>query len=357
MTALPTSSPLLEEERDPAGPTPRSLRRLRLPSARFYLLTLKPFRFEVIAAFAATAGVMLVAYLYLMHIGALGDVARCTRLDDLNQVAQGDACTQTIVGLMNLKLNDGRLLWQLFEALPFAVGLILGVPVVAREIELGTAPLTWSLARSRSLWLAKRWFKVLPIVIVAVLPAVIAAELAEKAQNPLVSPEASFGDWTVRGLVMLSWAVAAFAVSVAAGSLIGRTLPAVILAAAILLTARVLMTPLMVDWLRPQAVFPYAAGTQPTAEEMWDVTRSVLDMGVVAFDAHGNRLSSDGLAWVAAHQAEIDAGTIQQPKLVAVAIPGSRYLEIEATESAILIVAAVMAYAATVANVRRRRPY
>ena len=46
--------------------------------------------------------------------------------------------------------------------LSFAAGLFLGVPVVARELERGTARLAWSLAPSRMRWYLAR---LLPLLV------------------------------------------------------------------------------------------------------------------------------------------------------------------------------------------------
>ncbi|MFV2065087.1 MAG: hypothetical protein ACC726_16475, partial [Chloroflexota bacterium] len=50
------------------------------------------------------------------------------------------------------------------------VGLILGVPIVAREIELRTTELAWSLALRRSRWLLSR---LLPMVVLALVGFVV----------------------------------------------------------------------------------------------------------------------------------------------------------------------------------------
>ena len=78
--------------------------------------------------------------------------------------ASFDACFQasgTDTGCATSpSLNDFSL-WGGFARLgafltPFAVGLFLGVPVVAREVEGRTAPIAWTLSRSRLRWLLQR---------------------------------------------------------------------------------------------------------------------------------------------------------------------------------------------------------
>ena len=52
------------------------------------------------------------------------------------------------------------------SVVPPIVGLILGVPVVAREIELRTTDLAWSLSLRRSRWLLTR---LLPMLLFALV--------------------------------------------------------------------------------------------------------------------------------------------------------------------------------------------
>ena len=87
--------------------------------------------------------------------------------------------------LMNLVLLG-------IAALPFAAGVVLGAPLVSRELEQRTAQLGWPLARSRARWL---WFRLLPLALVGLvllaIPA-MAGEVLERTLHPLIDPGASF---------------------------------------------------------------------------------------------------------------------------------------------------------------------
>ena len=60
--------------------------------------------------------------------------------------------------------------------LSFAAGLFLGVPVVARELERGTARLAWSLAPSRMRWYLARLLPLLVLLAIVTFLAGIAAD-------------------------------------------------------------------------------------------------------------------------------------------------------------------------------------
>ena len=117
--------------------------------------------------------------------------------------------------------------------LSFAAGLFLGVPVVARELERGTARLAWSLAPSRMRWFLARLLPILVVLAVLTYLAGIAAERYVAATTTETDLGNSFTNFGFRGLLIASRAVFVFAVGVAVGSIIGRALPAVILAAVI----------------------------------------------------------------------------------------------------------------------------
>jgi hypothetical protein len=119
--------------------------------------------------------------------------------------------------------------------LPLLVGMVLGVGVVAPEIERGTAPAMWVLARSRSRWL---WGRMLPSLVAAtaVLALLaVASQILWLAREPyLPSPWLNFDDASLHGLILVAKGLAAYGVALAVGALLGRTLPAVILATAVI---------------------------------------------------------------------------------------------------------------------------
>lgn len=117
--------------------------------------------------------------------------------------------------------------------LSFAAGLFLGVPIVARELERGTARLAWSLAPSRMRWFLARLLPVLVLLALVTFLAGIAADRYVAATTSESDLANSFTNFGFRGLLIASRAVFIFAVGVAVGSIVGRALPAIILAAVI----------------------------------------------------------------------------------------------------------------------------
>jgi hypothetical protein len=111
---------------------------------------------------------------------------------------------------------------------PLLMGAFLGVPVVARELEGRTAHLAWSLSRSRRRWLVQRAGPPLAAVAVASVAVGIAGDVLTHAAPWVEGSDPGFEDWYSRGPQVAVRAAAVFGIALAAGALIGRQLPAVL---------------------------------------------------------------------------------------------------------------------------------
>lgn len=122
------------------------------------------------------------------------------------------------------------------SVLPFVGGLFIGVPLVGRELEDGTAAISWALAQSRTRWLLMRaWPFVLLLVLVLTVMATAAALLEDTrtAGGVWASP---FADASFFGPPVVARGLAGLAVGIVVGAVIGRTLPSIITGALIALT-------------------------------------------------------------------------------------------------------------------------
>ena len=108
---------------------------------------------------------------------------------------------------------------------PFAVGVFLGAPLVAREIEHRTAPMAWSLTISRRGWLAGR---VLPPLVVIVLVLLLLGQASELLLTSVQDDALGFMHFGQHGPILAARGLAVFAIGVAVGLAAGRVLPAVL---------------------------------------------------------------------------------------------------------------------------------
>ena len=153
------------------------------------------------------------------------------------------------------------LLGPVLIAIPALLGMLWGAPLVARELENGTFRLAWTQSVTRRRWLSVR----VALVGVAVLAVVaVASSLVSWGLAPIVAIDLNrFAPsmFTARGIVAIGYAVFAFALGVAAGSLIRRTLPAMVTTLVGFVTTRVVFT----FWIRPHLL--------PAREALFSVVR------------------------------------------------------------------------------------
>jgi hypothetical protein len=144
---------------------------------------------------------------------------------------------------------------------PAVIGLFWGAPLIARELETGTADLAWNQSVTRTRWLAVK-LTVIGLTAMAVTEALSlmqtwwAAPISQAAADGsgvgLAQSRFSQLNFPTHGITPLGYAAFAFALGVTAGALIRRTIPAMALTLAIFAALQVAM-PL---WVRPNLAPP-----------------------------------------------------------------------------------------------------
>jgi ABC-type transport system involved in multi-copper enzyme maturation permease subunit len=253
--------------------------------------------------------------------------------------------------------SDANAVMLMMAVLPLLIGMVLGVGVVAPEIEAGTAPPMWVLARSRARWL---WGRMLPSLVAATVVLALLAvgsQVLWLSREPyLPNPWLNFDDASLHGPILVAKGLAAYGIGVTVGSLLGRTLPAVILAAAVI-------------WIG-------LAGTGTVARSLWmqsegphhivvaDPNGDVLAFpggyitgsglrtpdGQILTDEEGYALvpagEQDPYAWVTAHLTHIYYG-----------VPGDLFPAWDAAETTGYGAVGALAVGVAFLVVRQRRPY
>jgi hypothetical protein len=164
--------------------------------------------------------------------------------------SHGDCITESAL----LAQND-RLLQQLGQvvlAAPALIGIFWGAPLVARELEHNTFRLAWTQSVSRTRWLASKLGLVgLASVATAGLLSLMVTWWSSPFDRITDSPF-SPSSFDRRDLVPIGYAAFAFALGVAAGVLIRRTLPAMAATVVAFIGFRVAVF----EWVRPRLMTP-----------------------------------------------------------------------------------------------------
>ena len=144
------------------------------------------------------------------------------------------ACNATIGtfdGAANY-LTNGILL----QVVPVAIGVFLGAPLLAREMETGTFRYAWTQGFGRLRWvLAKLGALAVVVVVAAIALGALFSwyyqpYFAARNQNLGLSLSSPFapGQFDLRDVALVGWALVAFALGALAGMLIRRVVPAIV---------------------------------------------------------------------------------------------------------------------------------
>jgi len=315
---------------------------------RSWRLAFKMQRLELLLFLAAA--LLLVAASLLIARGA--SEARAA-FDACYQASGTDANCATSPSLNDFSMWGGFARISAFLT-PFALGLFLGVPLVAREIEGRTAGIAWTLSRSRSRWLIQRIFPVVVVVIALSAAVGIGSEFVTRT-NPFADLAANpgFADYTSRGVLLPIRALVVLLLAIVVGAMVPRQLPALLLAGAITLGLFVGLSIGMDTWMTAEAKpIPFNETTRfgpfgdgPRIFDIAyreDATGEVISMNDF-YNRYGDVLAPDG-------------GQPEGFSEVAIGIPGAQYWTWVLRESAVLGGLAVASTALAVFVVGRRRP-
>jgi hypothetical protein len=216
-------------------------------------LSWRQFRFQAIAAgvvLGALAITLAVTGPSLVHQFHSSGAARC---------AAGGNCSQAASNFTNTFHTIQIIVNAAIYVVPALIGMFWGAPLVARELETGTYRLAWTQGVSRTRWLvAKLLFVGLASVAAAGLLALMvtwwSSPIDAMFQNRMTP--SVFGE---RGIVPLGYAAMAFALGVAAGIVIRRTVAAMAVALAGFVGLRLALT----YWVRPHVFTPVTKSFPP----------------------------------------------------------------------------------------------
>jgi hypothetical protein len=195
-------------------------------------LTWRMHRFEVIFVLVIAAALGVSAWIVGDQIRSIGltDALCWPRPED------GGYATPTCDRMMESYWaieSQGGLVRVALSVAPILLGLIVGVPIVARELELRTAGFSWALEPHRQRWLLARS---LPMAGVALLGLVVVAWAGTTLFDAmwLARSGPDLTEVAAQGIALVARGLAALAVALLIGALAGRTMPALLIAVVVM---------------------------------------------------------------------------------------------------------------------------
>jgi hypothetical protein len=249
---------------------------------------------------------------------------------------------------------------------PLGMGVVLGAPLVARELDGGTAQLAWSLSRSRVTWLLRRIAFVATFALALLAVVAFASELMAAAVEPDRDLAEDFAFFGQRGLPVVARGAGALLIGVLVGAIIGRVLPAVLAAVLIIGLAFAGLSLGQQAWNREEATIQrfYDDAGRPVP---FDFAAMDVDYGLQR--ANGELLSygeayesglltetyQDEQGRIYASEADMEAGRVFGHDIRLV-IAAERYPELVLRDSVIWVLVGFAALGVAAVVVTRRRP-
>lgn len=306
-------------------------------------------RFELVSVVIMVALLAAAALVVREHLTALNVPTSCFAELLSTGPGSGSGCGAAAQNFFSIDNSEAVPVMQAMTLAPLIAGILLGVGLVGREIETETASLAWSLDGSRARWLAGRLLP-MGVALVALLTVLaIASDLLVAARQPWVDPGQTLVDLDAHGGLLVLRGAFAFLMAVLVGAVIGRTLPSVIVATAVVAVVIAAGLVLTSWWLRANVDYRAErvdAINLPGGLNLGTMSRG--PDGLVIPDEVALSLAPPGVdpgTWVAEHYENVYAF-----------VPGRAYPQYVLLETGAVAVVLVVQAAILLATVQRRRP-
>lgn len=317
------------------------------------ILSFRMHRWEVVAS---AAGVAILAAVMLWFAWQMRTLA-ATDPECLDPRAYAPGCTQLGQRFYELS-SKAEWLSYLSWGTPFGMGLVLGVPLVSREIEQRTASIAWTLSRSRVRWLVQRVAFLALVLIGLLLVIAVAGEVLASAQMPSLHLDRDFAWYGRRGGLIVVRGLASLGIGVLVGAWLGRVMPALLVAAfaSVLIFSGISLG--MDRWMEGDAVAQPFDADRAGGRQLGQ--RVLLPSGELIDNAELQRrgLSYEAIVNDQLYAKPEDIGHLG--RLIGydryLVVPGSLYSQIALRESGVVGATALLLALASAVLVGRRRP-
>jgi hypothetical protein len=234
---------------------------------------------------------------------------------------------------------------------PIVVGVVLGIALLARELEQQTTNFAWSIAPSRTAWLRDRVIPMLLVLLVQGLAGGGLGDILMGLRQRGVDPWQNFEALGLRGPAIAGAGLMVFGIAGLVGAAVGRQLPALLISGALI-------------GFGVYGAFAVSDGWVQGDAEVG--TYDQVAIGDKVLDSLVRTPEGEYISWDEAYQrygSELDTlnydGTSSATGLSVATryVPGEKYPAAVARLSGLLGLGGLAAIALTFVVVQRRRPY
>jgi ABC-type transport system involved in multi-copper enzyme maturation permease subunit len=311
---------------------------------RIVRLTFRMHRFEVGAIVVLAALLVLCSIVASWALANVGLRPDCQPSFETGELPASCVAAWEAFNKIASLASPISLLTTLF---PVIAGLLIGGPIMAREIERGTTSLAWSLSPSRLRWFLHRVVPMVVLLLGVSFAVGAAADHLTHALSPQIDLSASFVGFRFRGVLLATQAFLLASTAVAVGALFGRAVPTFLLSLIL-----GMLTIVAVGLVHRQILLDEAVVQRQDENTFYSNDDLYLDNRLELPD--GRLVTYEELIRIDPKAFESEFGP-QYPN-VALLIPGDRYRIVETREAAAELVIGLAFLVGGAFVVTRRRP-
>jgi hypothetical protein len=254
-----------------------------------------------------------------------------------------------------------------FMVVPLLLGVFLGAPLIAREVEQGTHRLAWTQSVTRGRWASRKIGLVAALTLAA---AGLFAWMVSIWSSPLVAAaddRFGFGVFDLRGIVPIAYALFAFALGTAVGASIRKTLPAMAITLGVFTAVRIVVELFLRPRYLPTRIvsYPFVQNSPRAGLSDWVITSRIIDPtghfvssnGAITVNPSALAQACPGLSGPGVFPGKDQVGSCLSQlgvRIVDTYQPGSRYWLFQGIESAIFLALAAGLVVFAMWQIRRR---
>lgn len=307
------------------------------------------FRLQRLELVLLSAAVLIAAGLMAWLTIQLGGLAAANPGCDFH--GHAESC-QAAAERFGSDYGSGELAISGTSLVTLGVGLFLGVPLVAHEIETGTAHVAWTIGASRVRWLVYRVTFATLVGIVFLSTLAVMTDVLAAAMRPELDTAESFWFYGARGPLLVGRGMLALGVGVLIGAVMGKQLPALLLAALAVVGLTFATEAAFGAWHATEAVL--ASDADHLSEPLGISSGIELPSGERVGYAGAEFQDANGVYY--ASEEDFRARRNPLGREYQLIIPGERYGEIVARETAVFTAVGLLLVGGAAAVTGRRRP-